>query len=188
MLLISDLHLGKIDHFRKWGIGLPPQAALDNFSRLQDLILSFPKTERIIFLGDLFHSDMNRDWDHFITFMNGFPAISFELVIGNHDVFDQGIYASSFEKVYPETITINQLVLSHEPMDCEEDFYNLCGHIHPGFILRGQGRQRLRLPCFHFGEKGGVLPAFGTFTGLYMMDQKQTDDIYVIAEEEVIKV
>lgn len=52
-LLIGDLHLGKITHFRKEGIALPPNAIDNNFKRLNELVQSTGAT-RIIFLGDLF--------------------------------------------------------------------------------------------------------------------------------------
>ena len=55
MLLISDVHLGKVSHFRKHGSAVPKKAIAKNFEKLQDVIQSFaPKV--ICFLGDLFHS------------------------------------------------------------------------------------------------------------------------------------
>ncbi len=37
-LLLGDLHLGKITHFRKEGMALPPNAIENNFARLDELI------------------------------------------------------------------------------------------------------------------------------------------------------
>ena len=41
--------------------------------------------------------------------------------------------------------------------------------VHPCAVLGGRGGDRLRLPCFHFGPQGGVLPAFGPFTGMHAL-------------------
>jgi len=46
----------------------------------------------------------------------------------------------------------------------------------------------LRLPCFWFGDAVGVLPAFGAFTGSAEVRPKRGDQVFVIAEEEVLKV
>jgi metallophosphoesterase superfamily enzyme len=47
--------------------------------------------------------------------------------------------------------------------------YVLAGHLHPGVVLGGRAHDRLRLPCFHFGPRSGVLPAFGEFTGMHVV-------------------
>ena len=43
--------------------------------------------------------------------------------------------------------------------------YFFSGHIHPGIRIDGAGRQSLYFPCFYFGKKYAVLPAFSRFTG-----------------------
>src|SRR4051812_31565878 len=63
-LLISDVHLGKVSHFRKHGMAIPGNAASKNFEQLT-IAIDFFKPETIIFLGDLFHSKINKEWDLF---------------------------------------------------------------------------------------------------------------------------
>ncbi|MEL6123104.1 MAG: ligase-associated DNA damage response endonuclease PdeM [Bacteroidota bacterium] len=184
ILLLSDIHLGKVEHFRKWGIALPRRAALDNYARLQDLILSVD-IERVMILGDLFHSDLNQDWYRFAEFIQIFSDVSFELVLGNHDIIGIDRFRSVLQQVHEDHVVIDGLLLSHEPMQMD-GCYNLSGHIHPGAVVHGRGKQRLRLPCFYFAERYGVLPAFGAFTGLHVLDPKAAEAIYVIAEDEVI--
>src|SRR3954469_23233953 len=90
-LIIADLHLGKVQHFRKNGIYLPPQSALKDYERLKNLIRSFhPK--RIILLGDLFHSAYNHEWRLFCDFVNAYRSIEFVLVLGNHDILEEAHY------------------------------------------------------------------------------------------------
>ena len=46
----------------------------------------------------------------------------------------------------------------------------------------------VRLPCFWFGSRYGVLPAFGAFTGTADVLPRRGDQVFVIAEKEVLKV
>jgi metallophosphoesterase superfamily enzyme len=91
-------------------------------------------------------------------------------------------------KVYP-SLMVENLLLTHEPLEIVPDGqYNLAGHIHPGARLVGGGKQALTLPCFYFGKRQGILPAFGSFTGLYRVRIKKDDKVYVIADKKVIDV
>ena len=54
--------------------------------------------------------------------------------------------------------------LVHEPKPVRGG-YALAGHIHPAVRLSGGAGESLRLPCFWFGPRVGVLPSFGAFTG-----------------------
>ena len=84
LLLISDLHLGKITHFRKYGAAVPLQAVQRNFARLRELEAFFAP-DRICFLGDLFHSHINLEWELFEQWVQA-CASRIELVLGNHDI------------------------------------------------------------------------------------------------------
>gem|GEM_PF-4957861 len=43
----------------------------------------------------------------------------------------------------------------------------MAGHLHPCVNLGGRAFDSLRLPCFHFKPHVGMLPAFGSFTGMH---------------------
>jgi uncharacterized protein len=77
----------------------------------------------------------------------------------------------------------------HEPPveKIESDQYIFAGHIHPGISIEGLGKQSLRFPCFYFGKKYAVLPAFGRFTGLYPVRRKKEDKIFAIADQRLIE-
>ena len=61
-------------------------------------------------------------------------------------------------------------------------------YIYPGVRLRGQGKQYLQLPCYFFGAQTGIMPAFGSFTGLYTINPIKGDKVNVLAENEVSQV
>lgn len=184
ILLISDVHLGKIAHFRKHGLAIPESAIVENFNRL-DAVVDFFNPEKIIFLGDLFHSKINTEWNLFAFWVHKIRT-EVILVEGNHDIIDKQNYTDLNIKMHPQLI-IDGFSLTHHPMQTE-GFFNFCGHIHPGIQLRDVGRQSLKLPCFFRKESQLILPAFGEFTGNYFMKPGENDRVYAIANEEVIQV
>lgn len=187
ILMLADLHLGKINHFRKSGIPVPHQANDRNLEILLDLITRC-QPKRVICLGDLFHSHYNQEWEVFGELVKHFAAISFELVIGNHDIMSDHQYQRKGILLHDE-LKIGPFLLTHHPLeDVPENTYNLSGHIHPGISLKGKGRQSVTLPCFYFGERQAYLPAFGSFTGLAKILPKREDKIFVVADDQVIMV
>ena len=183
-LLIADLHIGKIAHFRKNGIPAPANADKDNLWRLADIILTH-KPQQVIFLGDLFHSHLNAAWDVFVDFLRGFPKVEFVLVKGNHDILPESLFIESGLKVVSE-LELRPFLFTHDAS--KTDLYNIHGHIHPGVSLRGTGRQRMTLPCFYFGLEFGVFPSFGAFTGLYKIKPVKEDRIFVSTGNEIVEV
>jgi DNA ligase-associated metallophosphoesterase len=187
ILFMADLHLGKINHFRKSGIAVPSKANDHNLEVFMEVV-GLTKPSRIICLGDLFHSHYNPEWEVFGEVIRHYSDISFELVLGNHDIMSERQYERKNIKVYEE-LTIDKFLFTHHPLDnIPENLYNMSGHIHPGVHLRGKGRQSVTLPCFYFGERQAFLPAFGKFTGLAMIAPKKDDRIYVVADNKIMSV
>ncbi|MES2484490.1 MAG: ligase-associated DNA damage response endonuclease PdeM, partial [Bacteroidota bacterium] len=154
MLLISDVHLGKISHFRKHGAAIPDGLIYKNFQKLDSVIQLF-KPESICFLGDLFHSSLNSEWDLFTGWVTktNLPIV---LIAGNHDIISPHKYQNI------NIITVSEwahdgFLLTHYPED-RQGHFTLCGHIHPAVQLRGMGRQFLKLPCFFRTENQMILP------------------------------
>ncbi|OAV44193.1 ligase-associated DNA damage response endonuclease PdeM [Lewinella sp. 4G2] len=187
-LLLSDLHLGKGAHFRKAGIPVPPAVADVNFRRL-DMLIEDCRPERVLFLGDLFHSDHNHVWGMFCDYLCEHDGISFELVPGNHDILPESAYAESCMKMLPEIYVLGNLCLSHHPLEEEQipaDTYNIYGHIHPCVRLIDVAGNGMKLPAFFFGPTAGILPAFGEFTGCAEVKARAGDRVFVLAEGSVI--
>lgn len=184
MLLISDAHLGKVSHFRKYGSAIPEGIIYKNFIKLDEVVNYFDP-ESICFLGDLFHSELNNEWhlfDEWVSRIN----IPIVLIAGNHDIINPAKYRDINIRIVSEW-ELEGILLTHYP-EIREDFFTLCGHIHPAVQLRGFGRQSLKLPCFFKSENQMVLPAFGEFTGTYTMEPKEGDTVYAITKDMVIPV
>ena len=184
MLLISDVHLGKVTHFRKHGIGIPKEAIFENFNRLKKILELFD-SETIVFLGDLFHSKINTEWEFFVDWIKEHSQ-KIILVEGNHDIISKSNYEDVNIEIYNELI-IGGFLLTHHPTE-KEGLFNFCGHLHPAIQLRGLGRQFLSLPCFFRKPNQLILPAFGEFTGNSYMTPTENDKAYAITREGVIEI
>ncbi len=187
-LLLADLHLGKAAHFRKSGMAVPPQVAQTNLANLDELLEVF-RPQKVLFLGDLFHSIHNKVWEVFAEFMQQHSSIKFELIKGNHDILPAAAYEYAELVVHEKPLILEPFILSHYPLEeVPEKLYNLYGHLHPGVLLNGLGSQQHKFPCFYFAKKQGVLPAFGAFTGLAIMRPKKGDRVFIISKDKVLEV
>ena len=186
-LIVSDLHLGKGTHFRKAGIAVPANIGQEDLYRLQQLITTYNPVQ-VIIVGDMFHSKENNDVPYFKLWRQQFAHISFKLVKGNHDILAAHLYEAMNVEVH-DTLCIREIHFAHEPCtDDSAEGYTFSGHLHPGIVVAGGGRQRLRLPCFYFGRNCSILPAFGHFTGLAMLQPEEDEAVFVIADNSVLKV
>ncbi len=185
ILLISDLHLGKAQHFRKHGVPIPLGVADKNFSRLQALCDLF-EPDRIIFLGDLFHSEANHSIERFGGFRQNNPQPC-QLVMGNHDFYDQQTYDLLELECIPQ-IEYRNMLLVHDAAEINKDEsrHIVSGHVHPAVRLKSSSRNSLRLAAFIFGESHSYIPAFGDFTGMHVMKTKDTDRVFAIAQDQVV--
>ena len=181
MLILSDLHLGKAGHFRKHGIAVPGDIHSRDLQRLDYLIDKYdPKT--ITFLGDLFHSDLNVEWEFFEEWVENQSCLMI-LVKGNHDILPDEVYRSSKMEVQEELI-LGPFHFTHEKTASQ--FYNLSGHVHPAVRLKGRAKQGLTVPCFYFSQGFGLLPAYGSFTGTYKIRPRVGDMVFATTGDQVI--
>jgi uncharacterized protein len=187
-LLIADLHFGKASHFRKAGIPIPEPIHDFDLLRLEILHQKL-RPVHTYFLGDLFHSDWNEQWAVLNEFLKKFMGTEFHLIMGNHDILSPSAYSQSILHIHEKPLKVGNFIFSHEPMELVEDgFLNICGHIHPGVLLRGKARQAVRIPCFHLSKSILTLPSFGNFTGTMAIKPKSTDKIWGISGEKIIPI
>ncbi len=184
MLLISDVHLGKVSHFRKFGAAVPQKAIQKNFELLNEAVAFF-KPNTIVFMGDLFHSSLNKEWELFKEWRANITA-KIILVSGNHDIISPLKYEDLGIIVVLE-LQLKGFLLTHHPEEREGQF-NFAGHIHPAIKLTGLGRQSVRLPCFFKKKNQMILPAFGEFTGTYTMNLTADCEAYAVLGDSVLKV
>ena len=172
-LMIADLHAGKAEHMRLYGLPIPPGNLETDLARLHQAAIT-NKAERVMILGDLFHSELNDEWEVWSAWCISRSYVV-ELVRGNHDRFlsDQQ-FESSGLIVHPEPFMFDPFALRHHP-EASPNGAIISGHIHPVISTSGPGRDTLRMPCFWLYGQQLVLPAFGSFTGGYNIGRKSSD-------------
>ncbi len=187
-LIIADLHLGKASHFRKAGLAIPAKSSEADYENLESLLAHYQPNSLLI-LGDLFHSSYNNEWLQFGALIKKFPEISFELVMGNHDILCLESYNSIGLKLLSETLIKDNIIFSHHPLaNLPEGQINFAGHIHPGVQLVGLGKQKITMPCFYFKNTSFILPAFGALTGLKLMKKEKNTLIYGISGGKIFEI
>lgn len=183
-LLLADVHLGKVNHFRKSGIAVPHQLSHTDYQTLDFLLKAYP-VKRVLILGDLFHSVANQACLTFSVWLKAYPNTEFSLVKGNHDILPEAFYDDNKVKVFADTLIEPPFVFSHIPLTEKSTFYNLSGHIHPAVKLIGRAKQVLVLPCFYFGKENAILPAFSAFSGKATLSVMKEDKVFIIGNQIV---
>jgi len=187
-LFVADFHLGKAASFRAAGIPMPSGTTSENVERLGRAI-DRTRARHVVFLGDFLHSAAARaprTLARFASWREERRAVALTLVRGNHDR-KAGDPPPEWDFSCIEAgEALGPFVLNHEPGPSGAG-YALAGHIHPAVRLSGEG-ESLRLPCFWFAKRHGVLPAFGAFTGSAVVRPRPGDQVFVIAEDEVLRV
>ena len=186
-LIVSDLHFGKTGHFRKAGIAVPQHVYKEDLQRLVSLLHHF-RPAQLIVVGDFFHSHANTELDLFRRWRDDFASLRITLVRGNHDILQDSWYREVAIDVAEPTLERAPFLFSHDRCDVSSGLYTFCGHIHPGVVIQGLGKQSLRFPCFYFAKDHCVLPAFSKFTGAVGMDQRGAEAIFAVVENELIKI
>ncbi|WP_290792518.1 ligase-associated DNA damage response endonuclease PdeM [Flavihumibacter sp. UBA7668] len=191
-LVVSDLHFGKTGHFRKSGIGVPQDLYKEDLQRLFHLVQYF-KPKELIIVGDFFHAEYNRETDWFARWRKDHTQLECTLVMGNHDILHRNWYAEQEIQLVRGIYTKGPFSFMHNWEDTASTAYEtvatnyiFSGHIHPGIRLSGLGKQSLRLPCFYFGKKRAILPAFSAFTGLAIVSPEAGAYVFAIADQQII--
>ncbi len=188
-VLVADAHIGKAQSFRRLGVPVPSGTTADGLARLAAL-LQATGARRIVFMGDLLHAASGRSaavLAAVAAWRDMHSGVELLLVRGNHDRHAGDPPPAWGVRCVDEPYFLPGLpglALAHHPRAMDAA-YVLAGHVHPAVMLGGRARQRLRLPCFHFGPRVGLLPAFGGFTGSHIVRPAAADAVFVIADDEV---
>ena len=184
-LLICDIHLGKAEYFQQNGIPLTNNSDENNFIRIKKIVKQY-SPEKLIILGDLFHSrySIDKTLQKKVEDLPELLKTNIELILGNHDV---GCDIKNL-KIFNIRKTKN-LSFSHEPVNSEDSkTLNICGHYHPKIYLKNNG-DRLSFRCFAMDMKKNTLylPAFGDLTGGYPC-KKSFKKWAILSENEILEI
>jgi len=182
-VVIADPHWGKAAHFRSRSKPIPETIATD-LARL-GRVLAATAAERLVILGDCLHARDCLDASvlaEVARWRATHRALAIDLVRGNHDRH-AGDPPAEWGFAVHATLDAGPFAYRHEPQSGA--LYTLAGHIHPAVRLVERGGPGLRAPCFWFGARCGVLPAFGSFTGCAVVTPKPADRVFVVGEQVI---
>ena len=192
-LLVADAHFGKASSFRQLGVPVPSGTTQETLDAItQDLAAT--RAQHLIFLGDFLHSKHAHaavTQEPIAQWRASHADLRITLVRGNHDDRAGDPPASLKIAMVDEPFLLGAFALCHHPQTVAGS-YALAGHWHPCITLHGKGRERLRLPCFWLGDSElhpvGILPAYGSFTGMHPIDRRDSDAVFAVAGDVVRKV
>lgn len=185
-LFVADIHLGKDSAMLASGIPIPFGATSETLCRLSR-VLESSGAEKLVLLGDLWHAKAGRTdrfYGDFLAWRRFHCQVAIVLIEGNHDAKSGPLSSEANVTQVTEPYPMTPFALCHIPQS-NKDGYVLSGHVHPGVVMEGYGRQAIKLPCFWFGRKMAVLPAFGEFTGCAKVSPVDGDQVLVIADGHV---
>jgi DNA ligase-associated metallophosphoesterase len=193
-LLIADAHFGKAVSFRKLGVPVPEGTTHETLDALTRAVED-THAQRIVFLGDFLHSRRSHapgTLAAIARWREAHARMPITLVRGNHDDRAGDPPAALNIDVVDEPLREGPVALCHHPRPVA-DAYVIAGHWHPCISVSGRAFERLRLPCFWFGDDTGalpqnavaILPAFGSFTGMHRIEPRAGDRIFPVADDVV---
>ena len=161
-LLLSDLHLGKADTFRRYGIAVPQSVQHADMDRLERVVAQV-RPCRCLVLGDFVHgstygADTVARWRGLVA---RYPETDFEVVLGNHDrTLNAAVWGVS---VHAPSVQMGTVLLSHEPLPDTQlrNKLNIHGHIHPAWRAP---HSRAKFPALVHQGAHLMMPAFSEFT------------------------
>lgn len=187
MLIISDSHFGQVGQVQNAGQTMNIDPLEQDIERMKQLISEYgPK--QVVFVGDLFDQNPNNAVRVFFTLMQELSFVSFVLVQGKGDMMDAGIYSSIGIQVVP-ILEQGLFVLVNDVStiaQTDPSKYYISGYLHPGVLISGKGTNQAQLPCFYMGTTYSILPAFGSLTGLQIINGTPQDTIVFILEDELV--
>lgn len=183
-VLVADVHLGKAAAFRAAGRPLPTGTTKRELGRLSALLERKAATKLTI-LGDLFHGELEEDGStarEVRAWLKAQQHCDVTLVAGNHDRHARKFIGSLSFLTVPEPYSAPPFAYRHFEA-AKGPFF--AGHIHPGVHLR-DGTDAAKLPVFWLKPEGIILPAFGQFTGLHLVQPASGESLAVVTDTAVI--
>ena len=190
-LLLADAHFGKAATFRRAGIPIPAGTTEMDLARISRL-LAETGARRLFFLGDFAHEGGAMEsgtLDQLAQWRKTAAPIEMTLIAGNHDRRIDSVCRHLSMRTVAQ-VADGPFLFTHLPPENRQrsKAYVVAGHIHPAVRMVGEGGDRLRAACFWFTPGYGVLPAFGSFTGLHDVTPQAEDAVIVVGDSALVKI
>jgi DNA ligase-associated metallophosphoesterase len=181
VLLTADLHWGKTQYLRNYGIAISDKVFEADLERLSHLLTDY-EVRTLLVLGDLIHHEkaLSQGVIHKVAYFRHQHPCELILVKGNHDRYTE--FPSSWGIVEEKEFIFKNFLFAHEYKKKTKVDFQFTGHIHPMMRLRA-GFDEVRLPSFIISEEACMLPAFSHLTGGQDMKLQKGEKAVVVMEE-----
>jgi DNA ligase-associated metallophosphoesterase len=187
-LVVADLHVGKSESYRRFGV--PSAEGIDEESlvRLSRAAMR-AGAKVIVVVGDLTHSAVGigeAEMQRFAEFRER-CSLPIRLVEGNHD---RGVGTLPPEWMVDRVrgaFALGGVRFEHEPPAAAAAAWTVSGHLHP-MLSVARGTRSVEAPAFVVdrARRTLVLPAFSKFTRGVRYEPQAGVELYAIAESEVV--
>jgi uncharacterized protein len=187
-LVVADLHVGKSESYRRFGV--PSADGID-----EELLVRLSRAAMragakvIVVVGDLTHSAVGigeAEMERFAEF-RARCSLPIRLVEGNHD---RGVGTLPSEWMVDRVrgaFALGGVRFEHEPPAAAAAAWTVSGHLHP-MLSVARGTRSVEAPAFVVdrARRTLVLPAFSKFTRGVRYEPRAGVELYAIAESEVV--
>ena len=187
-LVVADADLGEAPGAQAPGV-VPPGGVPDDALTVLSRLVRRLEVQRIIFLGDVLHSmrALAPETRAAVTrWRERHSALELTLVRGQQAGRAADPLVTLDIQPFDAPLMHRGLALCHEPRPVDGAFA-LAGHVHPCVSVGGRAHDWHRLPCFWFSPRVGVLPAFGSFTGMQTIRVAAGERVFAATAERVIE-
>jgi len=187
-LVVADLHIGKSESYRRFGVPAVDGIDEETLTRLGRAAMR-AGARVIVVVGDLTHSAVGigeAEMQRFAEFRER-CSLPIRLVEGNHD---RGVGTLPPEWMVDRVrgdFALGGVRFEHEPPAAAAAAWTVSGHLHP-MLSVARGTRSVEAPAFVVdrARRTIVLPAFSKFTRGVRYEPRAGVELYAIAESEVV--
>jgi DNA ligase-associated metallophosphoesterase len=188
-LVVADLHVGKSESYRRFGVPSTDGIDEESLIRLSRAAMR-AEAKVIVVVGDLTHSAEGigeAERERFNEFRQR-CSLPIRLVEGNHDRGARTLPPEWMIDRVGETFELAGIRFCHDPSEVSASAkWTICGHLHP-MLSVSRGVRSVEAPAFVVERKKRivVLPAFSKFTRGVRVEPTIDREVHAIVESTVI--
>jgi DNA ligase-associated metallophosphoesterase len=188
-LVVADLHVGKSESYRRFGVPSTDGIDEESLIRLSRAAMR-AEAKVIVVVGDLTHSAEGigeAERERFAEF-RARCSLPIRLVEGNHDRGARSLPPEWMIDRVGETFELAGVRFCHDPAEVSATAkWTICGHLHPVLSV-SRGVRSVEAPAFvvEYARRTVVLPAFSKFSRGMRIEPSEQRGIFPIVEHAVV--
>jgi len=187
-LVVADLHVGKSESYRRFGVPSADGIDEETLERLGRAAMR-AGAKVIVVVGDLTHHADGigeAEMERFARFRERI-MLPIRLVEGNHDRGARSLPPEWMVDRVGARFALGGLRFEHEPPAAAAANWTISGHLHP-MLSVARGARSVEAPAFVVdrARKCVVLPAFSKFTRGVRFDARDGCELHAIVEGTVV--